>query len=100
MESRSQSLRKRPASSAVAYSEDGRHRHWLPAGWTINGLCLLLALPPYPSFYPTMACPPIQRHRYIPSKWRTSPPLPLLKASSGASLRFFLNFFVGDLLSS
>ncbi len=34
MESRSQSLRKRPASSAVAFSEDRGLRYWLPAGWT------------------------------------------------------------------
>lgn len=34
MESRSQSLKKRPASSAVAYSEDRGLPYWLPAGWT------------------------------------------------------------------
>uniref|UniRef100_A0AAQ4PR92 small monomeric GTPase n=1 Tax=Gasterosteus aculeatus aculeatus TaxID=481459 RepID=A0AAQ4PR92_GASAC len=46
-ESRSQSLRKRPASSAAAFSED--QVPILAASWLdINGLCFLLALPsPY-----------------------------------------------------
>lgn len=81
MESRSQSPKKRPASSVAPSSENWGLPHWLPAGWTTkkNGLCLLSALL-YPSlFHFPHLLPPWGN----PSKTLVFHPVPLLTSCNG-----------------